>query len=168
MGCINACLAECEMQKYCIRSVSSAFDALAVSRLLGGNLSKEELESFMSTHSIVHVAFEHFEFTEVIQYFPVTLGTLMSNLGGLLGLLLGGSVLTLVHAFMFLLQRILTAASYRSGSNRASRVRAIKNAENQLQKGPNPVGLGLPSTVPSKSLRSPSFLLFLFSKYIKQ
>ncbi len=147
MGCFNACPKECETEEYSIRSVSSAFDAQAVSGFLGGNIGKVELEWFMSTHSIIHVAFEKFGYTEVIQYFPLTLGTLMSNVGGLLGLLLGGSVLTLVHALMFLLQRLLTAASCRSGSNRASIVRATKNAENQLHMGPNPVGLGLPSSL---------------------
>ncbi len=118
--CFYTCPKECESEKYSIRSVSSAFDAQAVSRLLGGSISKVELEWFMSTHSIVHVAFEQFEYTEVIQYFPLTLGTLMSNVGGLLGLLLGGSVLTLVHALMYLMHRFVSATYCRSGSMRAN------------------------------------------------
>ncbi len=115
-GCLEACQLECKLEKFDVRSIPMAFDEKAVSRLLGGNYSDAELKRFMSTHSIVHVAFGHLEYTEVIQYFPMTLGTLMSNVGGLFGLLLGGSVLTLVHALMFLLQRLLTAASWKRGS----------------------------------------------------
>ncbi len=46
-----------------------AFDEKSVSELLGGNLSDVELEQYMSTHSIVHVSFDHLEYTEVVQYF---------------------------------------------------------------------------------------------------
>ncbi len=120
LGCLAVCPADCELDKFDARSIPMAFDEKAVSGLLGGNLSDIELEQYMSTHSIVHVSFDRFEYTEVVQYFPMTLGTLMSNVGGLFGLLLGGSVLTLVHALIFLLQRLLNAAPCRNGTMRAN------------------------------------------------
>ncbi len=103
LECINDCPVQCEIEEFDVRSIPMAFDDIAVSRLLGGNLTDVELQGFMATHSVVHVAFNSFRYTEITQYFPLTLGTLMSNVGGLFGLLLGGSVLTLVHALMFLL-----------------------------------------------------------------
>ncbi len=112
--CLAACPTECEFDKFDVRSTPMAFDEKAVSELLGGNVSDVELEQYMSTHSIVHMSFDHFEYTEIVQYLPMTLGTLMSNVGGLFGLLLGGSVLTLVHTLIFLLQRLLTAVSWRN------------------------------------------------------
>ncbi len=105
--CRNMCPAGCTVNKYEVHTTSMDFDKKVLTKLLGGNRSTENLEWFVENHSVIHVAYTQFEITEITQYFALSAGTLLCNFGGLFGLFLGGSVLTVVHALMFIIGQVV-------------------------------------------------------------
>ncbi len=110
--CYAGCPYSCEVDRLDIQKTSLNIDNQVLAGLLGGNLSDSELAWFIEKHSIVRIVYHGGEYTEISQYFVVNFGTLMSKLGGLIGLLLGASVLTVLHTLVFVLW-------YAFGSDRA-------------------------------------------------
>ncbi len=94
--CMSECHDSCTQDRLDIKKTSLNIDKQVLQGLLGGNLTDSELAWFIENHTVVHIAYHGSEYTEINQYFLMKFGTLMSNFGGMLGLLLGASVLTVL------------------------------------------------------------------------
>ncbi len=111
-SCFDTCLEPCHTERLNIRTRTLDFDPVLLSfkpQFLG-NLS---LESFMSKRAIIEIAYEKMEYTEIRQFFAMTEVGLVSNMGGIMGLLLGGSMLTLIHFVVFALRQCCMCKSER-------------------------------------------------------
>ncbi len=65
----------------------------------------ESLRNF--TYSRIHVYYQHLSYTQSEEFSTVTIDSVLSNLGGLLGLYLGASIISIVNLIYVAVQGFL-------------------------------------------------------------
>ncbi len=111
--CEKKCPQPCTTEKFESKIVQASIDP----KMLGVFLRNQQFadigdaKEYVNSFAMVRVSYEQLEYTEIRQKFAMSITDLMSNFGGLFGLFLGGSVLSVVHALVFVVRHVTNRSS---------------------------------------------------------
>ncbi len=99
--CEPECPLACQQGRYSITPTHAPFSRVLLTHQWKNDTRVEEL---MNHRAVLELVYDKMDYTEVRKFFSMTPRTLLSNFGGVLGLFLGASFISLIHAVVFFLK----------------------------------------------------------------